>query len=508
MRNLFVGLSMLAMTATASAQVVSPEPPDPGTDEKLLVPGSISTWVKINNPSTSGDWFNVDFDQTAQSCTVVGIAIEIWDTWGAGEIMPNLGVYPESTTFANTPDTANPIASFAAQVASTDGFNDIVYYPLPCFHLGSTDVHVAGNWRSGDSAAWVGGDTVGAINNRSFVTTTSYASGASGIGLNWVAGLEIVPAAGTVGTLLLNGVINDTVSVYDTMCITAWLAAPNLTFILYFCPGGVPFLQLLPVAFTVSNSPFFPAACDNGWQVCIATECGFVTGGIPIEFCMVYQDPLNPKANGKPSLQQSNTTSIVVTDASNACNGCYGVRDDGFHEGFFWKITNPSGSSDWFNVNFGTASATTAAGAGGTSIVSVEMGISENCGTTQNWVQVGEHNPNLTLDPTGATPDTSTGSFLTSPTVAASQTHNAVYPATVYDIADLPINTTDIYHAAVGWQSGDTCLWIASDTDGTDPNSGCGSPFPNSWSGLAQDGYTNAASPATVANWAIKVNWQ
>jgi hypothetical protein len=142
------------------------------------------------------------------------------------------------------------------------------------------------------------------------------------------------------------------------------------------------------------------------------------------------------------------------------------------------------------------------------SIVSVEMGVSEACGVATSWARVGEHRANLTLDPTGATPDTGTGAWISSAAVAASQTHDSTYPATVYDIADIPLNTTDIYHAAVGWQSGDTCVWIASDTDGTDVNTGCGQPLPNTFSGLAQDGYTNAANPATTANWAIKVNWQ
>jgi hypothetical protein len=506
MRKLFVGIGLLSMVSVAHAQVVNPQPEDPGTDCKAYY-GAIGGWFKVNNPSIAGDWFNVDYDTTAASCTVTGICIEIWDTLAVPEIMPALGVYPESTAFPNTPDTTSAIAAVGAAVASTDGFGDLVYYPLPCVHLGSTDVHVAGNWNSGDSTSWVGADTAGPINNRSFATSTGYAAGAGGIGLNWVAGLQVVPAGGTKGTLLVNGSTSATVSVYSTMCLTVWLAQPGLSFILYFCPSGIPFLQLLPVAFTVTNSPFFPAACDNGWQVCIAAECGFVTGGIPIEFCVIYQDPCNPKANGKPSLQLSPPAGVTVTDAGNACNGCYGVRDDGSHEGFFWKITNPSGSSDWFNVNFGTASASTAAGAGGTSITSVEMGYSDNCGVANSWVSVGEHPANFTLDPTGATPDLNAGSAVAPAATVAGQTHTGVYPGSVYDIPDIAINTTDIYHAAVGWNSGDTCLWIASDSDGTDPNSGCGSPFPNSFSGLTQDGYTNAASAATVANWAIKINW-
>jgi hypothetical protein len=80
------------------------------------------------------------------------------------------------------------------------------------------------------------------------------------------------------------------------------------------------------------------------------------------------------------------------------------------------------------------------------------------------------------------------------------------YPATTYDLPDLAINTTDIYHAAVRWASGDSCVWIASDTDGTDDP--CGQPLPNLFSLVSTDSYATAAIPANVANWALKLNWR
>ena len=82
------------------------------------------------------------------------------------------------------------------------------------------------------------------------------------------------------------------------------------------------------------------------------------------------------------------------------------------------------------------------------------------------------------------------------------------YPATVYDVPDLALSST-VYHAVSQWQPGDSCVWIGSDTDGTDdsaPND-CG-VIPNSTSFFTSAGYTAPATPFSTANWMMKIDWQ
>ena len=512
MRKLFVCIGLVCLVPMAHGQLCEPDLlNDGGTVDKLFYDGVAETWVKINQPSGNSDWYNVDFDATAQSCTVAGIAVDVWNTSNGQEVFPKIGLYPEFPGAPNVPDLANPIFECKAAVKVTDAFASVVYYPLDCIHLGSTDLHVAFQMRPGESACFLSSDASGTYYNRSFVTSNAYQNTFFTGNLNWALGLEVLPTAATAGKLLLNGVENATVNVFGEICYTMWLANTGLRFLLYFCPGGVPFLQILPVAFTISGSAFFPAACPNGWQACIIGECGFV--GPPLEFCTIYQDPLNPKVNGKPSLQVSNVATVTVFDPNGACEGCFGLNDDGNHDGFFWRVTNPSGTSDWFNVNLGTALATTSAGdtAVNNAMTSVEIGFSNSYPVPNAWNYVGINTPDTVTDPTGNTPDTSTGSSIStaSAPVVAYQTHDLLWPAVVYDIPDVPVDTTQVWHATVGWQSGDTALWIASDTDGTDPDSGCGIALPVNYSFASSDGYVNAAGVGRGGNvhWAIKINW-
>ncbi len=509
MRKLVVLLAPVCLAGPASAQVAG-GPFPLSLERKIFDDGTGSdSWWKLNNPAGSSDWFNVDFDTECQSSAVLGICTEVWNALGVDETM-TLGVYPESGVFPNTPDIANPIQEVNALVESSDGFADLVSYALPCFHLGSTDIHVAMQQRSGESATWIGADTMGPAFNRSFVSTTAYNTGALVAGLNWQLGLTIRPVNATKNSFLVNGSPSVTLNVGATWCMVFWGTQISQRSLMFFCIGGAPLVNLgIPIPFTTTGNAFFPGPKSETFEICSNTGCGFLVG--PVTLCLIYQDFCDLKPNNKPKLKVSNSITVTTVDPVLACSlSCYGIKDDGDHDGFVWKVTNPSGPSDWFVVNLGTAQSNTAAGAGSASVTSVDVSLTEICGVDGELAHVGYHPLASGVDPNvSVTPNLASGEALQNILVPANVTSDSCYPGQRYVLPDaVPINPGGLpYIAAVRWVSGDTCIWIASDTDGTDVKSGCGSLLPNNCSAASADDFATNAVPSTTVNWAIRVYW-
>ncbi len=494
---------MGAAASWSSAQVAPDLPPPPSLECQFFGSGSSDSWWKLGNPSGQSDWFNVDFDDTAEGDQVLGICVDVWSRLQSEEVM-TLGIYPESTVFPHAPDLASPVAEVRATVSADDLFADLVSYSLPCLHLGSTDLHVALQPRPGDSATWLGGDSQGPAFNRSFASSTAYNTGASAQSLNWTLGMLTRPSVATKNSLLVNGQVSSSVIVESTACLAFWGTHAGQKSLLYFCSGGVP---VLPLLLLQTGSPFFPGPKPETWEICIPTVCPFTQ--VPLTFCAIYQDYCDLKPSGKPKLKLGNTATLVVNDVLGFCQGCFGMRDDGDHDGMLWKLSNPGGPSDWFTVDLGTASTNTGAGTGSAVVTSVEIELANFCFPRYDrfLASVGVHPADVTQDPGGSTPDLSQGSAVTNVHVPQT-TWDGLYPGMQFALPDLPINpggTRSI--VAARWHSYDTCIWIASDTDGTDVTNGCGSPLPNGFSASNRDDFATNATPASVANWAIKVNW-
>ncbi len=509
MRSLVAMLASAVLVGPAGAQVAGVDVPF-SLECKVFDGGSGSdSWWKLNNPAGDSDWFNVDFDSTCQSNAVFGLCVDVWDTFGAGDTM-TLGIYPESGVFPNTPDLNNPLHELHARVEPDDGFSDLISYALPCFHLGSTDVHVAMQPRPGDSGTWLGADTLGPAFNRSFVTSTSYDTGASDGGLNWQLGLVTRPVVAAKNTFLVNGEPSVVLNSFDPYCLAFWGTQTGQRSLLFFCSGGIPMVSLgIPVAFTTTGNVFAPGPKPETWELCAPFPCGL--GPAPITLCLIYQDFCDLKPNNKPKLKISNSVTMNPVQPPASCpSACYGIQDDGDHDGFCWKVTNPSGPSDWFVVNLGTASSNTAAGMGNTGVTSVEIAMNIFCGASPSVEWVGYHRMKAGTNPSvDVEPDLATGAAILNVPVPDGTTSSGCYPGTVFSLPTaVPISTGGLpYVAGIKVFSGDTCIWICSDTDGTDNKSGCGSPLPNNFSARSNDNFVTNAFPVTNHNWAIKVNW-
>ena len=154
--------------------------------------------------------------------------------------------------------------------------------------------------------------------------------------------------------------------------------------------------------------------------------------------------------------------------------------DDGVAE-TSWKISNPSGASDFFSVDLNGDAA-------GSCIVGLLANLNNNSGAPLSLLSVGLYGDNLAVDGTGATPDLS-NSFgsLANPT----GTPLGFCPGdTVYNIPDV-VPVADA-HVAVGMNPGDSGLWVCSDND-----VGVGRSY------FSADAYQNPATAHTTENYML-----
>ena len=191
---------------------------------------------------------------------------------------------------------------------------------------------------------------------------------------------------------------------------------------------------------------------------------------------------------------------------------CFGIRDDGFLDATIWKVQNPAGSLDFFNTRMDSFVDTATGNPCGTTLTSIEAASWDFCGTGPSWASFGIYHSNTVLDPTGGTPDLANSIVLATALAMSPGSAEWSFPATVYDFPDVT-NTTELAsmtdtHLACQWAWGDSCTWIASDTDGTNHDSGndCAS-MPGTVSYFTLNGYSSAAISFTIALWMQRINW-
>jgi hypothetical protein len=156
-------------------------------------------------------------------------------------------------------------------------------------------------------------------------------------------------------------------------------------------------------------------------------------------------------------------------------------------------------------------------------LTAVESATWDFCGTSSCWQQIGIYASNLTLDPSGNTPNLA--SPLTSiggSTACSTNTMGGVwgFPAYVYDTPDITANTTTDYHTSFEWANGDSCLYVGLDDNGTSDDAGddcapaiSGGTFTGSNSYFSLDGFATPAVDVTqggvypVFNLMERIDW-
>jgi hypothetical protein len=266
----------------------------------------------------------------------------------------------------------------------------------------------------------------------------------------------------------------------STVSLQFWSSdgsAPTL-YLMVLNAGG-PLISFLPVVLSTGNTNFVPNGIQQFGVITSTMPCSAI--GSTLTFGCFFSDNLDKKANGKNKIKLSNFASTTVTPGPICSpNLCFGIRDDGVMEN---AIFMPRA---WYGSGFGSASKTndcasvhmgTIANSAPfvTNLTGVESVMWDFCGTNPCWQQVGIYPSNLTLDPSGNTPNL--GSPLTS--IGGSSACDPYssggvwgFPDIVYDTPDILANTTTDYHVSYEWANGDSCLYLGLDLNGTGDDNG------------------------------------
>jgi hypothetical protein len=495
MRKFFGTLAVLALASAASAQTVN----SGAINCKGYDDGTYENCWKVQNPSGPSDYFNVDFNADCAGALVVAICVEVCET-SAGGSHGSMGIYNDNLGLdptGGTPDLSSPVCPPAVGPTGLPGTfcTDMVAYDIPDCTLGGSNVHAVYCFAPGDSSVWVCGDVSGSA-NRSFFTLDGYSTPALPFTVNWAIRLGAIPAAG--GVLWINGGTSTNIQQNGgTVCFLFTGPCGNGTpFMIWLsnCGGGIIVPALPFILFTG-----FGAVDDAGNT---ASICGAYTCALPaplaVCFVALYLDPCDPKPNGKGKIKVSNDVTLGVSPSKvcSTADPCYGQRDDGAVDATIWKVQNPAGSGDYFNVHYGVA------GAGQvTNLTGIEIASWDFCGTGPSWGAVMSSDSDTAFDPSGGTPNIAT------PVASATQLSMGpaqsdwAYPATFYDYPDAAYGGENL-HGVACWPSGDSCIWLGSDTDFVDGTCDLlGASY------FTADGYATIAVQFFGANWLIKQYW-
>jgi hypothetical protein len=495
MRKFVASLALLAMAGSAFGQSIYSCPDAleyPGFDDG----GSEFIW-KLNNPSGASDYFSVDFDSLLAGTTVRGVApAQDESTAALSPTFARTGIYGDNLTLdplGNTPDLSSPLVEITGSSVFIGLDCKFTPFNVPGaggLSMGSTNVHVVYQFEPNDSSMWLCGDSSSTPSGRSFNSADAYTTPATSVTRNHMIRVGIVPSAAASGTLLFNGVAAATVEHLQPVSVSFYGPATGLFWALFTAPP-LPIAKVGPILPTGFGGPI-PSA---------STLCGTLQCNAPVNF------PLSFNAfylNIAMAIKKSTTATLTATPNNAGCGFCFGQDDDGAMDISAFKASNPSTTLDWFNVKHGSPSPAS----GVSNLTAVEVCTWDFCGTAGpgNWAEVGIYPADLAADALGRVPNIGSA-VATVGGASASVTPSTAdwgYPAHTYGMGSNPVGSSTIYHSAVNWVGGDSCLWIAADTTGTGPDP-CGT-LPNSASFTTSTGYATLGVASSL-NWMIKIDW-
>lgn len=544
MRKWFASLAVLGLSAVATAQTI-PVPPIGGLGQSQSIffdDGGAETSWKVFNPTGAGDAFSVDFDTLASGLDVTGIALSTYQSTATGPIgikyvmlaPDNLAV--DST--GHTPDINSALSMLGSlngtvTITGTPGIsagycNGFTGYDLPDVNAGTGGTHAVTTCLTGDSGLWLCGDNSNA-DNRSYFSSNNYSTVGTQL-TGWDLMVRVIgtfyPSNGSAYLSVNNAVHSTDVKQTGFLAATLWsnCAVQPTLYIQGVTIPGYPFFQVPPFVLATGYENGSPIADSKqgtvGDFLSDPSSGPCIPAGVSFDVSAFYLDNCDLKKNGNPKIKATNSVTVNVTPDLGACNPCvcFGQADDGSLDSNIWKVQNPAGSNDYFNVQVGTM---IDPNTGGTcpvnNILSIQAASWDFCGTGTStgpsWASVGLYEGS-TIDP--GSPDLSA---VVASATTLSMAVNAAdfnYPGTTYDFPDVAVSTSSALanlangHVAMKWASGDTCTWLASDTDGVDddanPTGSC-SAIPSTTSYFTLNGYSTAAVQFTTANWMMRVEW-
>jgi hypothetical protein len=509
MRKLFAALGALAVVAAPAAAQGTYA--NPNALECIRQDGGQGGFAfKTGNPSGPSDWFSVDFNNELSSCELVALCVQVSDTGNPNKnaAIGRIGIYPDNLFVdptGATPDVGNPIAESATCLnANGAGCNTTFFFTVPLMHLGDENVHISYNHCPGDSSLFVCSDGTSPASGRSSLSTSSYSAPGPVLGVDWKIGAGVVPKVATQnGRILLNGSTATAVKQLGNVAVSFYGPEGSAGQFFLLTVLGSPLGGPLPIGF---GGPLPDATSVTGFVSCSVPAVP--PPGIPIG--AIYLDPTDTKPNGKAKLKSAIPALLAILTSPAACGFCYGQQDDGAVGLGAWTTAIPTGTGDWFNVRHGTPSP--ASGVMTLTGVEIATVVSSACGNivgnpAGGWDEVGIYPSDLAQDSSGGTPDTANPAANVAPVTIPNGTLQWGYPASFVDTADISASTSIVYHAAVKWDTMDSCMRVTADDStsvGPDP---CG-VIPSSTSYSTLDGYATNAVAFSQVNWLLKIDWK
>jgi len=549
MRKWFASLAVLGFASAAVTAQTIPVPPVGGcgqTQSIFFDDGTSETSWKVFQPTAALDCFNVDFDDLAGLSTVTGVAVSTYQSASSGIIgLKYVGVCPDAlavSSLGKTPDLSAPYAMLGnlsgtvvitGQPGAASGYcqSGIPYtgsnttgftgYDTPDVVMPSgLGAHAVATVLTGDSALWLCSDLSGSF-NRSGFTLNNYSTPTVQFTANMQFRLILSynNPNGSAYMTINNRIDNVGIKQTETVGATLWSTAavqPTLYLQGAFITG-FPFIPAPQFVLSTGFENFAPIADQFQGTLCgpIGPPC--VPVGIVFDFGAFFIDNNNIKKNGNGTIALTNLVTCSIIPGSTGCYPfcvCFGEADDNLMDGTIYKVQNPSGSKDYYNVKVGSNVGPLGNNCA-TTMTQIEAASWDFCGSGPSWASFGVYPANTVLDPSGGTPDLANPVVLATTLSMAAGAGNWTYPATVYNFPDQQSSTNANLaaltnaHVAAQWASGDSCTWIGSDSDGIDDNtssSNCGT-FPNRTSYYTLDGYSTPSYANTFVNIMMKIDW-
>jgi hypothetical protein len=535
-------MAVLGMAAAGATAQTVPVPPIGGYGQSQMLyfdDGVYELGWRISFFAAVGDAYAVDFDDMCGNMTVTGVAMATMQTSFNGgtsgiryiALCPdNLGV----SSLGRTPDLSAPLAirnSTSGAITGTPGPSagfcpGQVGYDTPDLLVGTTGgLHAVTNFLTGDSASFMCSDTNQPPAGHSTFSVNGYSTPA--IVESWDYSLRAIgavnPAPGSAYLTVNNATAGVVLSQTAQITVTLWSTCatqPTAYLQGVFVPTFIPIPST--VLFTgyengSSISDQFQGTISAPLSDPSSGPC--VPAGSQFDIAAFYLDNCTLKKNGKPKLRITNSVDVTVTADFQACNPCvcWGQLDDGHQDFTIWKVQNPAGTQDYFNINQGSFVDPNTGSGCGTTVTSIQVASWDFCGTGPSWGSIGIYAADTGLDPSGNTPALGSPAALTATLSMAPGAADSSYPATTYDInPDVTTTTSSVLtsastlHTAVKWATGDTCSWMGGDSDGTDDASsstGACSVIPNSTAFFTVNGFSSPSIAYPFSNWMQKVDW-
>jgi hypothetical protein len=549
MRKWFASLAVLGFASAAVSAQTIPVPGVGGCGQTQTIffdDGTSETSWKVNQPTAALDAFNLDFDTTGANFNVTGVALSVYQSISTGIIgLKYIALCPDNLAvdpLGKTPNLAipfsilgnlsgtSPITGVPGTAAgycesgvpytgsNTTGFTG---YDLPDFTLNSTlGAHVVATQLTGDSGLWLCSDQSGPQGKTGF-TLNNYSTPAIALSGN-IQYRMIVNFNNPNGSayMTINNLV-DNVGLKQTQqtAATLWSSAtvqPTL-YIQGAFITGFPFIPAPQFVLSTGFENFLPIADQTQGTLCgpIGPPC--LPIGVTFDFGAFFIDNNNLKKNGNGKIALTNLVTCTIIPGATGCYPfcvCFGEADDGTMDGSAWKVQNPAGSKDYYNVRVGDNVGPLGNNCANT-LTSIEAASWDFCGSGPSWASFGVYPANLVLDSSGGSPDLANPIALATTLSMPAGSANFNYPAVVYDFPDtnastnVALDTSNNTHIAAQWASGDSCTWLGSDNDGIDDNSSstdC-AQIPTRKSYYTLDGYSTPSYLNSFANMMMKINW-